>query len=394
VSLGLDTIERADRLSAEPADVSADLSTDLSTGINLSAYSQAVQAEFANGAQYLINNYKPEDFLPLSQATPEDLMKDMTPGEALMTYGIMHNPIMEEIAIAHASDAMAFANDVMLNFSRAIDQKQNAFIANMTIAEIEDMGDDGDDEDLTPAQRARKRAAAIEQQMRDLRNDLHQEQMEQMREEHMAQWDAQMHTIGGKQFSGADLHNMYLFMQDPSNYNRFTQQLESEGVSKEEAKKRADKLKRTLELLEKERQGRLSEEEQAELERLKRDKQVAADMEKFKEQYESGWKAGLTNKVDAVASQSTEMSASLGADLLANKQDISEPKLQAAAPSQQHSIFSSATPTEIKSETALTPTYNEKAGSTITVEPTAQPQQEQTQPKAAAAAPVGNYGFG
>lgn len=93
VSFGLDTIEIADRLSAEPAELGADTST---SAVNLSDYSQTVQEEFANGAQYLINTYKPEEFLPLAHATPEDLMRDMSPGEALMTYGIMHNPIMEE----------------------------------------------------------------------------------------------------------------------------------------------------------------------------------------------------------------------------------------------------------------------------------------------------------
>lgn len=241
VSFGLDTIEIADRLSAEPAELGADTST---SAVNLSDYSQTVQEEFANGAQHLINTYKPEEFLPLAQATPEDLMRDMSPGEALMTYGIMHNPIMEEIAIAHASDAMAFANDVMLNFSRGIDQKQNAFIANMTTAVIEDMGEDGDDEELTPAQRARKRAAAIEQRMRELSQDLHQEQMEQMREELTAQQEAVLGSqfitsSDGKKMSVLDIvHAMDKILD---NWDNSFDEMVAQGIAKPEDKDRLQK---------------------------------------------------------------------------------------------------------------------------------------------------------
>lgn len=372
-------------ITASPESVVA-RGTRLDQPIGYSEFSQDDLNGFVEGVHHLMENYDRKEWLSLFQSMQDEEIENMTPGEALSTFSIMHNPVMEEIASRFNKDAMAFANDVSINLAQIERLQQNAMAVRGAGYLIEK-------DDLPADKKAQQEDKEKSDDAWEILLELHEERMEEQREEARKRWDEEMHMIGGKKFSGIDLHNLYLFIQDPANFDRFKQELQNDGVSKEEAEKRANKLKRTLELLEKERQGQLSEREKAELERLQQDRQVAEDLQKFKEQYESGWKADVTNKVDAVASQSTEMSASLGADLLANKQDISEPKLQAAAPSQQHSIFSSATPTEIKSETALTSTYNEKAGSAITVEPKALPQQEQTQQKAAAA-PVGNYGFG
>ncbi|MDY0028984.1 MAG: hypothetical protein RBR86_03475 [Pseudobdellovibrionaceae bacterium] len=279
VSFGLDSLETADRLSAEPSGLNTGLNGGLNaddgTTADLGNYSQAQIAQFVNGVSHLLDKHAPEEFASLAKATPEDLMKDMTPGEALITYDIMHNPIMEEIAIAHASDAMAFANDVMLNFSRAIDQKQNAYQANLTVAEIEDMGDDADDEDLTPAQKARKRAADMERRMREIGNDLQEQRIEEQKEAARKEWDnAEFHEFGGKKWNPQDLLAFFKWTDDPANLDAVDAELAASGMSKEQIKSAREKFEEAKRLEQKKRDGTATQEELRRLEELKKDQEL------------------------------------------------------------------------------------------------------------------------
>ena len=82
----------------------------------------------------------------------------MGSAEALSTFDIMHNPIMEELASRHATDALAFANDVMINLAQ-IERKQQ-------IAQFVPTGFEGDDDESLPPDERRKKQA--EQNMHNL----------------------------------------------------------------------------------------------------------------------------------------------------------------------------------------------------------------------------------
>ncbi|MDD3020759.1 MAG: hypothetical protein PHX61_07245 [Alphaproteobacteria bacterium] len=356
--------------------------------LELDRHSQTDIQDFATGAFQLLNqrDIHSRDWLSLSHREQNEAIAGMDSGEALSTFNIMQNPIMEELASRHATDALAFANDVMINLSH-IELKQQ-------LAQFVPTGfEDADDEDLTPDARRRKQAEQNMQNLAQAMSEIHEERMEeQMR---LERWDKNMHTIGGQQFSGADLHNLYLFVQDPANFDKFKQSLQKDGVPKEEAEKRAEKLKRTLELLEKERQGKLTEEEKSELAINKRDKQVAADLADLKKMEENG--RGITynnehTEIEAATTTGTQASTSIRSSILANTSDISEPKGQATTTASQPSIFS-AVPSGIQTEVALTSTYNNKAASSITVETPANAPKEEPQQKTAAS-PAGNFGFG
>ncbi len=285
-------------ITASPEDLVAhEMREDQS--LNYSKFSQDDLNGFIQGSSHLAANYDQKEWLPLFKKAQDEEIENMTPGEALMTYDIMHNPIMEQLAIAHASDAMAFANDVMLNFSMAIDQKQNSFIANLTAAELENMGDDADDEDLTPAQRARKRIADTERRMREIGNDLHEERMEEQKESARKEWDAQMHNVAGLQISGAQLHAMWEYLQDPANAQAFEQDLmDKYKVSKEEAEKRRKETQEYLDLLEKQRRGeQLSEAEKRRMQELDSRSWMKETMQDLKNAQEAAKSYGYINSI-------------------------------------------------------------------------------------------------
>ncbi|MBE2191478.1 MAG: hypothetical protein IAE63_04795 [Alphaproteobacteria bacterium] len=337
---------------------------------------------FADGVRHLTDNYKPEDLHSLHDSMHEIAPEDLTTGEALITYGIMHNPVMEAIASNHAMDAMAFANDVMINGAQ-IERLQSR--TQMAFASL-----DADDEDLTPEQRARKRERERAQDTAEALEDIHDEQLKEWQEH----WDKQMHTIGGQQYSGKELMKLKDFLAEEDNAQAFDQHLMKKyGVSKEEAKKRREDLQRTLELMEKERNKKLSEEEKAELESNKNNPTIAADLADLKKIEEDG--RGIVyssehTEIEAATASETENSTSIRSSLLANTNDISVPKDKVTTVTPQPSILS-ATPSGIETGVTLTTTYNDEASS-ITIEAPANTPPEQQQK--VAAAPAGNFGFG
>lgn len=262
-------------ITASPESVVA-RGTRLDQPIDYSEFSQDDLNGFVEGVHHLMENYDRKEWLSLFQSMQDEEIENMTPGEALSTFSIMHNPVMEEIASRFNKDAMAFANDVSINLAQIERLQQNAM-------SVYGAGHLIEKDDLPADKKAQQEDKEKSDDAWETLLELHEERMEEQREEARKRWDEEMHMIGGKKFSGIDLHNLYLFIQDPANFDRFKQELQNDGVSKEEAEKRANKLKRTLELLEKERQGQLSEREKAELERLQQDRQVAEDLQKMKE---------------------------------------------------------------------------------------------------------------
>lgn len=122
------------------------------------------------------------------------------------------------------------------------------------------------------------------------------ERAEEQRAEFIRQWDESMHTIGGMQFRGADLHNMYLASRKQENIDAFEDELmQSEGISREEAKKRSTRLKRALELKERERMGELTPDERRELDRIIVEPGIAEDLTHFDTIAKAGRKVSFEN---------------------------------------------------------------------------------------------------
>jgi len=253
---------------------------------------------FADGVRHLTDNYKPEDLHSLHDSMHEIAPEDLTTGEALITYGIMHNPVMEAIASNHAMDAMAFANDVMINGAQ-IERLQSR--TQMAFASL-----DADDEDLTPEQRARKRERERAQDTAEALEDIHDEQLKEWQE----RWDKQMHTVAGLQVSGEQIHSMWKYLQDPANAESFEQELvDKYKISKDEAQKRRKGTQEYLDLLEKQRRGeKLSEADKKRMQELDSKpwmKETIQDLQKRQEkvnEYEntnlsaqSDYKEGSTN---------------------------------------------------------------------------------------------------
>lgn len=261
-------------ISARSPQAAAPAEQSESGNLQLSRFSSEDLAQFAGGVRSILNVLPQENLQDIYNATHQLDRENMTPGEMLITYDVMHNPVMEAIASVHAKDAIAFANDVMINLIQVERLQQN----NQSIGNPYDWDDD---DDTDPETKARKRDERLQQALTNMFQDAHEERMERERKEWQAKWDKQMHRIGNKEYSGAQLHALHEWFSDPDNQDAFEQNLVSSGVSKEDAKKRAQKLQRTLELLEKERQQRLTEEERLELERNKRDRQVAEDLERI-----------------------------------------------------------------------------------------------------------------
>lgn len=113
-------------------------------------------------------------------------------------------------------------------------------------------------EDLPDPKTPRGRA------IRDLRMAERARDMAEDMAERRAQWDKDMHTIGGHQYSGADLHKINTYLLDANNQEDIEKHLmDTLGISREEAKKRRANLQDLSKLLEKERSGvKLTDEEQ------------------------------------------------------------------------------------------------------------------------------------
>ncbi|MCB1557840.1 MAG: hypothetical protein KDJ50_02815 [Alphaproteobacteria bacterium] len=233
---GLETADKAQRLGA------LDFTDNAQGIINTNRFDQTDIQLFADGAHFLMGNYQPEDLPRLYKATPEDLIKEMTPGEALITYDIMHNPIMEELASRHATDAMAFANDVMINLAQ-IERKQ--MLAQSIGADFEE----ADDSDLTPEQRARRREQAHARMIEEMAADQHQEHLDDMREQRWQQkWEeSNIDLGGGVSLTGWQIDRIIEMLSDPEERKRLNREYaEEHGMSEDEADERLSLAQRYL----------------------------------------------------------------------------------------------------------------------------------------------------
>jgi hypothetical protein len=138
--------------------------------------------------------------------------------------------------------------------------------------------------------RSAKAVQAKQQKMLEAVREAYQEEAQKRLEAHRAEWDAKMHLLGGREYSGAELHAMHERLKDPKEQEAFEEDLmETHGITREEARQRRTRLQEYLELMEKQRNGqKLSDEERRRLEALQNTASVQADAQEYKTRNETG----------------------------------------------------------------------------------------------------------
>ncbi len=123
----------------------------------------------------------------------------------------------------------------------------------------EDFADDNDDVDSKG-----KKRKGMGPSMKDIAEEIRR------MDECARQWDAKIHTIGGQQITGAELKKRSDYVLDPRNNKKIEEDLiTNEGLTPEQARQRREQMQELAKLLEKERIGKITEEERRRLQALK-----------------------------------------------------------------------------------------------------------------------------
>lgn len=194
-------------------------------------------------------------------------------------------------------------------------------------------------------------------------------------------WDEQMHSIGGRDYSGAQIHAMHEHLKDEKNAEAFEQELMTrEGITKEEARRRRANLQEYLNLQEKKRNGQeLTAEEEYQLKNPSPN--VANDAERVNNRINNGFERR------AYAEDAKRYTAKQEESVVAGRQDFRDTSAAKGAPS----LFASSAQSEIKSDVKLTDAYNAKAN-VIEMDPPPRPTAKRE--AVATVEPAGNMGFG
>lgn len=129
--------------------------------------------------------------------------------------------------------------------------------------EENDIYDYENDED-EPEENGKKRGAKLGPSMKKISEEIRR------MEEHARAWDAELHSIGGRQMSGAELKERMDYILDERNHQKIEQDLvTNEGLTPDQARQRREQMVEMAKLLEKERNGQISAEERRRLQALK-----------------------------------------------------------------------------------------------------------------------------
>lgn len=219
----------------------------------------------------------------------------------------------------------------------------------------DNLPDADDDDDVGPNGKKRQK---IGPSMKAIVDDIRREQ----EEEHARRWDAEMHMLGGKQFSGAELMEMREWMKDERHQQEFEDDLmKREGLSREQARERRQKMQDALDLLEKERRGRLTEEERLRLEKYKNDPVLGQDMKDAQKRKDYGvdFMTPKTEQLSDAAHGAMESSTNARLSLFDNDNPLNKPSILSQKSDQGGGI--SAASVMVKASQDLTSTYNPKA---------------------------------
>lgn len=270
----------------------------------------------------------PEDQAPAESFRPEDAgvvqtfaLSDEAANDGEFA-GVAADPRLEQVELFKAQSWPDIFNDVAappgVEFTQAqlamASQMNNAY-GDMTIGvqgggsfltEETDFYDNLPDEDDEVDEHGRKRPK-VSGSMKDAIEQVSREQAERARA-----WDERMHIIGGKEYSGEELMAMRDYLQDEKHQQDFEHDLvANEGLTKEEAKQRRQKLQETLDLLEKERRGKLTPEEQLKLDKLNANPTTGQDLANYKSRLIAQGSLSLQgeNKADVVKLRGTSTQA-------------------------------------------------------------------------------------
>ena len=160
--------------------------------------------------------------------------------------------------------------------------------------------------------RSAKAIQAKQQKLLEAVKEAYQEEAQKRLEAHRAEWDAQMHRLGDREYSGAELHAMHGCLKDPKEQDALADEIaRKEGISKEEAEKRVTQFQEYLTLKEKERNKQeLTDAEKRRLLELQNNPQVAqvAEVQRALQETGFGSKNGQNLKIEkGTSSQDTSV---------------------------------------------------------------------------------------
>lgn len=238
---------------------------DISSGADSLAEPLAVldtlfsDKDFSTGFSQFLKDQQTDESLTYNQMSDAELMKHLSEylGSGAVNVGINNS----EIELAQAFVEQLYMSDDQL-------------------AEL----------DNPVSARAVQAKEKAKQEDRD--RDFFQEQAERRLEEHRAQWDATMHKLGDQEYSGAELHEMYLSLQKKENQKAYLEELKrrNPNMSDDEAKRNYDRLMEYLRLQEKLRNNeKLTSAEQVSLNELENDQKVIEGAKIAKETEEIGY---------------------------------------------------------------------------------------------------------
>lgn len=272
-----------------------------------------------------------------------DDMERMSPGEFMAIYSPLHSAEAEKLYALYNRDALVFSNDPSIN-DYGTERLQQIF------AQAAD--DPYDDEfGLTDDEKKKKEELRRSAEFFDRTQDAREERMEQ----HRMQWDKAMHRIGNREYSGADIHNMWEYLHDEDGAAEFEDSLvQKEGITKEEAKRRRLNLQEYLDLQEKQRNGeKLTEQEEYDIAHPSKEvERDSAFLEQRLQLNQLDKRANDTNNEKQIVS--TNKRLEMLSDFTDNSASITNP----ASP-----VKLSATTLDQK-KTPLTESYNETAAAT------------------------------
>jgi hypothetical protein len=213
--------------------------------------------------------------------------------------------------------------------------------------------------ELDNAVSARAVQAKEKAKQEDRDRDFYQAEAERKLEEHRAQWDATMHKLGDKEYSGAELHAMHEWLKDEKNQTAYEDEImQRDGVSREEAKRRRTEIQEYLALMEKQRNNeKLTAEEKLRLEVLRNKPTVQRDAAATDVQIKRGQNVELNSSNAAMRVGEESASVSAGSQNIiaaSNTSTINDGKA---------SWSYSAPP--VKVEESLSPAYNVAAAGKV-----------------------------
>lgn len=180
-----------------------------------------------------------------------DILSNMSPGEIVATYGMMHSPAVQKIAEQYCVGDFAFVGGFSTNGYNA--EKNQKFWSNP-----DDPTKPGS-ERAQKEEETRERLEAIADQLNWLEGD-----------ERTRAWLTMEHDFGGTKLTGAELERMFKFLEDPENRKKIEDDLRDAGVDDDTIDEGSKLMNEYVRLKRLQKKRKLTEEEQKRLDEINR----------------------------------------------------------------------------------------------------------------------------